>query len=56
MDKKEVSEIKRRLRPDACAISKVYGCYVNANKEIVSTFEQPLGLMTGEENDKYMSL
>lgn len=56
MNKKEVSEIKRRLRPDACAISKVYGCYVNANKEIVSTFEQPLGLMTGEENDKYMSL
>lgn len=46
MIEKEVAELRRQLRPDRHSISRVYGCYVNEQKEIISTFEQPLGLLT----------
>ena len=32
MIQKEVSELRRRFRPDKNAISRVYGCYVNTNR------------------------
>ena len=51
MIEKEVSELRRQLRPDRSGISKVYGCYVNENRTIVSTFEQSLGLTTQEESE-----
>lgn len=30
MTQKEINEIKRRFRADKSAISRIYGCYVNA--------------------------
>lgn len=56
MIEKEVSELRRQLRPDRSGISKVYGCYVNENRTIVSTFEQSLGLVTQEEAESYLGL
>ena len=56
MIEKEVSELRRQLRPDRSGISKVYGCYVNENRTIVSTFEQSLGLTTQEESEAYLGL
>ncbi|MCD7822310.1 MAG: DUF4317 domain-containing protein [Clostridiales bacterium] len=56
MIEKEVAELRRQLRPDRHSISRVYGCYVNEQKEIISTFEQPLGLLTEEENEQYLTL
>ena len=40
MNKKELNEIRRRFKPDYDNISQIYGCYVNAAKEIVSFLEK----------------
>ena len=49
MNQKELGELRRRLRPDKCAIKCIYGCYVNGNKEIVSYLDESLGRMSEEE-------
>ena len=36
MNQNELKEIRRRFRPDKDNISRIYGCYVNAAKEIVT--------------------
>ena len=56
MNQKELCEIRRRIRPEHNAIHHIYGCYVNTNKEIVSSIDEPLGLLTQEETEKYFSL
>lgn len=56
MNEKETGELRRQLRPDRHAIARVFGCYVNENKEIISTFEQPMGLLTEEEGEQYLTL
>ena len=38
MNKKEVTEIKRRFKKEACTITRVCGCYVDAGKEKVTQF------------------
>ena len=47
MNKKELNELRRCLTPGKCAISKIYGCYVNGAKEIVSEVDIPLGTEIG---------
>ena len=39
MNQKEVREIKKRLNPEKDSISRIYGCYVNAAREIVTTLD-----------------
>ena len=56
MNEKEVAELRRRFRQDRSGISHVRGCYVIENREIVSQFDQPLGVMTQEENDAFQVL
>ena len=53
MNEREVAELRRRFRQDRSGISHVRGCYVNENREIVSQFDQSLGVLTQEENEKY---
>ena len=45
MNQKEVREIKKRFNPEKDSISRIYGCYVNAAREIVTTFDMSAGLM-----------
>lgn len=56
MNEKEVAELRRRFRQDRSGISHVRGCYVNENREIVSQFDQSLGVMSQEENEKILTL
>ena len=56
MNQKELRELRRRFRPDHNNIRTVYGCYVNANKEIVSSFEESVGLLSESEREKYLAL
>ena len=56
MNQKEVSELRRRWRPEKNAVSRIYGCFVNSNKEIVSDLDESLGTMTEEEAEKYLGL
>ena len=37
MNQKELNEIRRRFKLDKNSISKIFGCYVNSNKEIISS-------------------
>lgn len=55
MNQKEVSELRRRLRPDRSAISRIYGCYVNSSREIVSYLDESLGTISQDEGEKYLS-
>lgn len=56
MNQKELNEVRRRIAPNKCGISKVYGCFVNSNKEIISRIDTSLGLLTEFETEKYLSL
>ena len=56
MNEKEVSELRRRFRQDRTGITHVRGCYVNEVGEIVSQFQQSLGVMSQEENEKILAL
>ena len=49
MNTKEISELRRRFRADRSNISRVCGCFVNDQKEIISEFDQSLGMM-GEDD------
>ena len=56
MTEKEIAEIRRRVRPDKSNISRILGCYVNEQSEIISMFDQSLGLMPKEDQERYLAL
>lgn len=56
MNLKELNEIRRRIRPGRSSITHVYGCYVNGAKEIISSIDESLGILSEEEQEKYLSL
>ena len=56
MNEKEIGEIRRRVRRDRSNMTSVYGCYVNANREIISTFRQSVGMMPENEAEKYFGV
>ena len=56
MNQKEISELRRRFRPERSAIGHIYGCYVNGNREIISYLDESLGTMPQEEAEKYLGL
>ena len=56
MNKKEVAEIKRRLKKEACTISKMVGCYVNSSKDKVCTFDESFLSLEDEELHKYLEI
>ena len=56
MNRKEISEIRRRFNLDKNAISCVRGCYVNDKREIVSMFNRPLMSFPQEEAEKYLAI
>lgn len=56
MNQKELNEIRRRFKLDKNAFSKIYGCYVNSNKEIISCVDASMGLMSQEEQEMYLGL
>ena len=56
MNDKEIGEIRRHLRRDRSNITKIYGCFVNDNREIITEFSQSTGMMTENEGYKYFAL
>lgn len=55
MNEKEISEIRRRFRPEKNNISFVRGCCVNEKREIVSEFEQSLLTSSQEETENILT-
>ena len=56
MNEKEIAEIRRRYRSDRSNISRISGCYVNSQKEIISEFDQSLGMMSEDDADGMLGL
>lgn len=56
MNQKEIGEIRRRIRRDRSNMAAIYGCYVNAQKEIVSEFKLGTGTMPENEAEKYFGM
>ena len=55
MNKKEISELSRRFKLEKANISKIYGCYVNSNKEVISYLDESIALMPQEEAEQYLA-
>ena len=56
MIEKEIGEIRRRYRKDKSNISRICGCFVNEQKEVISTFDQSLGLMQEDDADAVLAV
>lgn len=57
MNQREISELRRRFKPEKCAINHIYGCFVNGgSREIISDLDEPLSSMPQEEAEKYLAL
>ncbi len=56
MNKKEISELSRRFKPEKTNIGKIYGCYVSSSKEIISYIDESFALMSEEEAQQYLTL
>ena len=56
MNKKEVTEIKRRFKKDSCTFTRMAGCYVDSSKEKVTTFAENFLNLDDEEFHKYLEL
>lgn len=56
MTKRDVLELKRRLKKKECTFTKMSGCYVNANKEEVLTFQTDFRDLEEEEMFKYLDI
>ncbi len=56
MNEKELAELRRRYRKDKSNITRVCGCFVNEQKQIISEFDQGLGLMPEEEAEQILRM
>ena len=56
MNEREISEIRRRFRPDKSNISQVRGCYVSDKGEVLSQFTQSVNLMLEDEKEKVLAV
>lgn len=56
MIQKEINEIRRHLNSERACTKKIYGCFVNKNREVISHIDYSFSLMVQSEKEKYMAL
>lgn len=56
MNDRDLAELRRRYRHDKSNITHVRGCFVNEKKEIISEFDQSLGLLQEDEADAILKV
>ena len=56
MNQRELTELRRRWKPEKNSVSRIYGCYVGNTGEIISQQELPLSTMPQEEAELYFAL
>lgn len=56
MTKKDILELKRRLKKNECTFTKMTGCYVDGEKNIVLTFSETFLNLEEEEFYKYLEI
>ncbi len=56
MNNKDILELKRRFKKEACTFTKVSGCYVNSEKEILLKFQETFLNLPDDELFKYLEI
>ena len=56
MIKKEISEIKKQFTPENCSLTRICGCYVDAEKQIKTTLKEAFFALSEEEIFKYYEI
>ncbi|MGV3075087.1 DUF4317 domain-containing protein [Clostridium baratii] len=56
MRKKDILELKKRLKKDYCTFSKMCGCYVNGEKNIILKFRETFLNLEEDEYFKYLEI
>jgi len=56
MNKKDVFELKGRLKKTGCTFTRMCGCYVNSSKEILVNFNETFLNLKEEEFFKYLDI
>lgn len=56
MRKKDILELKRRLKKDDCTFTKICGCYVNSEKNILLKFNESFLNLEDDELFKYLEI
>ncbi len=56
MNKKEISEIRRRLTIQNSGADCIRGCYINEKREIISQFKLPLATFPDDERERYLNI
>ena len=56
MNKKEVAEIRKQFTPDRCAITRICGCYVDAEKNIKTQLKEAFLSLPEEDAFKYLDI
>ena len=56
MNKKEISEIKKQLTPANCNITRICGCYVDAEKNKKTELKEAFLSLSEEEMFKYFEI
>ena len=56
MRKKDILELKKRLKKDYCTFTKMCGCYVNGEKHIILKFRETFLNLEEDEYYKYLEI
>ena len=56
MNKKDILELKKRLKKDYCTFTKMCGCYVNGEKNIILNFRETFLNLEDDEYFKYLEI
>lgn len=56
MRKKDILELKKRLKKDSCTFTRMSGCYVDADKRVILDFSRTFLNLDEEEFFKYLEI
>lgn len=56
MNKKDILELKRRFKKEACTFTRLCGCYVDADRNKITTFGETFLNLEEEEFYKYLEI
>ena len=56
MNRKDILELKRRFKKDECTFTKMCGCYVNGEKDVILRFRETFLNLPDEEYYKYLEI
>lgn len=54
--KRDVLELRRRMTKKGCTFTRLCGCYVNGNKDVVLKFSEPFSDLEEDEFYKYLEI